>query len=138
MTGEQDAGDTEDENVYAVHCKVYNLENGQYTERGKGMVHVNTYTVDDKVKGRILCRRDQILTNIMNAPILKEMKFEKTGNYLRFGVLEVPVIEKKEGDEAGEENEDDDICRPKIVPYLIKPSGGKGKLDELMEKIKEI
>merc|ERR1712228_699155 len=140
MTGEQDAGDANDENVYSVHCKVYNLENGQYAERGKGMVNVNTYLVDDKLKGRILCRRDQILTNIINAPILKEMKFEKTGSFLRFGVLELMAEkdEKKKEKKEGEEEEDDDIARPKVVPYLIKPAGGKQKLDELLEKIKEI
>jgi len=143
MTGEQDAGDADDEVIASVHCKVFCLENGKYIERGKGMVHVNTYCVDEKKKARILCRRDQILTTIVNAPILKEMKFEKTGSYLRFGVLEQVVVkkskdEKKEKEEDKEDNEDDDIV-PKVVSYLLKPrGGGTEKVDELLTKINKL
>ena len=45
MTGEQDSGDKDDEVKMRVHCKVYHFENGQYLERGKGMVSVSTYKV---------------------------------------------------------------------------------------------
>jgi len=114
MAGEQDTGDKQDEVKCSAHCKVYNLEKGKYVERGKGVVKVNTYSVDgedDKIRGRILCRRDTVLTTIINAPILKEMKFEKVGGFIRFCVVEVVeenAKEKKSEDSTTAKTENSD------------------------------
>eukprot|EP00483_Globobulimina_turgida_P000395 UN00395 len=83
MGGEQDSGDADDDTKHCVDCVVYNLESGKYVERGKGLVKLNTYKMDGELKARILCRRDQILTTIINAPILKDMKFEKSWKFYK-------------------------------------------------------
>ena len=123
MSGEQDTGDADDEVLCSVHCKVYNLENGKYVERGKGKVNVNRFKVDtdgeEKVRGRILCRRDTIMTMLINAPILKDMTFEKDGKFLRFGVVE--AAEKKEdakkaADEQTAEDAKDEEDSDSLIP----------------------
>ena len=152
MTGEQDSGDKNDEEKCSIHCKIYNLESGKYIERGKGIVKVNTYKIKeedkDQIKGRILCRRDQILTTIINAQILKEMKFEKVGNFVRFAVVQQK--EKKTNDEndnknkkeleQGEnknENEEDNDMDTEIKTFLMKPIN-KSKIDTLLSSIKSV
>ena len=140
MSGEQDTGDKDDEVLCSVHCKVYNLEKGKYVERGRGKVNVNklkTEGEDGKVRGRILCRRDTIMTMLINAPILKDMKFEKDGKFVRFGVVE--KIEKKEKDTDGKDDEEEDSdLTTEIKTYLIRPTKDVAHTDVLLSKIKEI
>eukprot|EP00483_Globobulimina_turgida_P006462 UN06472 len=128
MGGKQDSGDADDDTKHSVECVVYNLEAGKYVERGKGSLKLNTYSMDSGLRGRTLCRRQQILTTIINAPILKDMKFEKVGSFIRFG-----VVEMVEGDK--EENDED--CDLNIKTYLIKPIDKLG-IDSLLNKIKDI
>jgi len=168
MVGEQDAGDKNDDNKCAIHCKIYNLESGKYIERGKGIVKVNTYSIKeegddnkDMKKGRILCRRDQILTTIINAPILKEMKFEKVGNFVRFAVVqqkektndenenenEDKNKNKNKSSEQGEgeedkdkdkdKNEEDNDMETEIKTFLMKPIN-KSQIDTLLSSIKSV
>ena len=167
MVGEQDSGDKNDEEKCSIHCKIYNLECGKYIERGKGIVKVNTYKIkvedEEKVKGRILCRRDQILTTIINAQILKEMKFEKVGNFVRFAVVQQKETKvdddennkNKDKTEQGEEDkkevkkedkeedknedkiEEDNDMETEIKTFLMKPIN-KSKIDTLLSSIKSV
>jgi len=156
MAGEQDAGDTTDEVQVSLHCKVFNLVDGAYVERGKGDVKVNTYSLEATantkeeekskatgIRARILCRRDTVLTTIINAPILKNTLFEKVGNFIRFGVLEVldnsSVKQQDDADDNDQEqkqNEDDDL-NTKVSTYLLKPIN-KTEVDVFVKKIKDI
>merc|ERR1712129_162840 len=106
----------------------------------------------EEVKARILCRRDQILTNLINAPILKKMKFEKVNSFLRFAVVEpktgdakkkeeetTSADQKEKKDEKGEaeENEDDDL-ETEIKTYLLKATRDKSKIDVLLKAVEDI
>lgn len=160
MVGEQDSGDKNDEEKCSIHCKIYNLEDGKYIERGKGIVKVNTYKTkvedEEKVKGRILCRRDQILTTIINAQILKEMKFEKVGNFVRFAVVQQKETkvddenkteqgedkkedkkEVKKEDKNEDKTEEDNDMETEIKTFLMKPIN-KAKIDTLLSSIKSV
>eukprot|EP01084_Bolivina_argentea_P181522 313495_1 len=126
MGGEQDTGDAHDDVKYSIHCKVYNLEEGKYVERGKGMFKLNTYAVDDKeeqgkkIGGRILCRRDQTLTTLINAPVLKKMQFVKIDNYIQFGVVNENKLQRND-----------------FRIYLVRPLDNS-QLNVLLNKIKGI
>eukprot|EP01084_Bolivina_argentea_P181521 313494_1 len=126
MGGAQDTGDADDNVQYSTHCKVYTLEEGEYVERGKGMFKLNTYAVDDKeeqgkkIGGRILCRRDQTLTTLINAPVLKKMQFVKIDNYIQFGVVNENKLQRND-----------------FRIYLVRPLDNS-QLNVLLNKIKGI
>eukprot|EP01084_Bolivina_argentea_P180692 312172_1 len=112
LSGEVDAGDTEDETKCSVKCRVYTLEGNKYNEKGIGNVNINTFKTKncDKVRSRILCRRDGVLSTIINAPIIKEMKFEKvSSSYIRFPVMEqIDITEQTDKSDKPDKSENAD------------------------------
>merc|ERR1712176_1495535 len=80
-----DFGDDGDKTIFSLKCKVFELSNGQWTEKGIGIVKLNTFLIqndDDKKEAkkeklRILCRREIVENTIINGMVHKNTKFIK-------------------------------------------------------------
>jgi len=145
---ELDSGDTNDDNLYKVNCTIYKLitdddGNTRYQEKGKGILNVNTYKDNDnkKTKGRLLCRRDKILSNILNIGITKKLEFNLVNNsFIRFSVLQLidTTNETNNNSNNDEINEDIDLkVKQELTTYLIKPKV-KTECKQLLEEIKKV
>ena len=131
LQGEElDSGDKNDDNLYKVNCTIYKLINDddgttRYQEKGKGILNVNTYKDNDnkKTKGRLLCRRDKILSNILNIGITKKLEFNLVNNsFIRFSVLQlIDTTNDTNNNNDDDINEDIDLkVKQQLTTYLIK------------------
>ena len=136
LTGIVDAGDTEDITIYEIKCKVWEFDksDNKWREKGIGFVKLNKYNLKsssssstEKIKVRILCRKDVTLKRLINARIKKDTKFAKDDNTVKFTVFE--QVENKEKN---------DVLFVTKTYCLRSKESDKTKIDTFLSKIQEM
>mmetsp|Transcript_30745 Transcript_30745/g.74956 ORF Transcript_30745/g.74956 Transcript_30745/m.74956 type:complete len:432 (-) Transcript_30745:259-1554(-) len=92
-------GDDNDEVLYKTKSKVYELSGNEgersWKERGKGDLHINSYSKDGKRMGRIILRTDSTKRLVLNCPIHSGMDQKlHADRFIRF--LSVNITEDVE------------------------------------------
>mgnify|MGYP001148202261 CR=1 FL=1 len=84
--GPVSTGEEDEQVLFSEKCKLFELvkvENSiTWQERGRGTIKLNT--LKDGSKARIVMRKEAVLTVLLNVPVFKQMKVQKTGKGVLF------------------------------------------------------
>ncbi|BGP52885.1 hypothetical protein JCM8202v2_000442 [Rhodotorula sphaerocarpa] len=82
-------GEEEEETLHQVKCKLYEMSEGQWAERGMGPIRLNqTAGKGDKHGARLVMRADATHRLLLNAPLFREFSIEVSNEkYVRFTVI---------------------------------------------------
>lgn len=147
LKGEElDSGDQQDNILCSVKAKIFRLEkisptddnetahtnhkndnkahsDYKYREKGIGMLKVTTYYNNDKKDkkyARIICRRNEVHTLILNLPLLKETKYEKVEHCIR--LTSIQINDKNDiNDNNDNDHNDHNEDNVSVQTVLIKP-----------------
>ncbi|KAJ3565708.1 hypothetical protein NP233_g7463 [Leucocoprinus birnbaumii] len=83
-------GEEEDRTIHQVRSKLFSLENGQWKERGTGLLKLNI-KYSDKTGARLVMRKDAVYTLLLNITLFHGMACTlspQDPRYLRFSAIE--------------------------------------------------
>ena len=93
-----DTGEEGEESLFASRASLYSFKNNAWKENGKGVFKFNVKPPSSEQRtprsGRFIMRAHQTFRLLLNAPILKEMRFgdskgnEPSGKSFSFAVIE--------------------------------------------------
>ncbi|GAA6047158.1 hypothetical protein JCM3770_006928 [Rhodotorula araucariae] len=83
-------GEEEEQIVHSVRCKLYAMHEGQWAERGTGVLKLNeTKKAEDKKGARLLMRADATHRLLLNTPLFAAFSIEvHSEKYVRFSAIE--------------------------------------------------
>ena len=140
LTGQVDAGDTEDQTLYEIKCKVwqFNTEKNEWNEKGIGKIKINTYMNNNKLNARLLCRTDVTFKTIINGIIKKDTSFIKQNEQnIKFTIFE-QVVNQQETTNNKQDGGDKNVSFVTKTYCFKSKELDKTKIDKFLNKIKEI